>query len=274
MALTFNLRLRTWEVDPAGVRLLRHDTRAVGRTAYALWRDDRAVFEGWQAIQRRDRRSYFTGTHWASFATTVDGRTVFLGLYEVDGPERPAAGARDPLRDDELDADWVDVYPYRTNVTASEYGGRLIVDWGLGTRAWAQVAANQNKRITELAAAAVDPPFPGFANVMERLSDIGSLPLAWRTPLASVGGVYVLTCPATKEHYVGAAHGNDGFLGRWWVHAATGGDAALFRTRPVQDYHVGILQVAGSDATVGDVLRLESLWKDKLLSRAMGLNAA
>jgi len=50
--LKFNALLRDEGIDPADVRLLRHQTGKVrGRTPYVLWRDDPAAFERYQSTQ-------------------------------------------------------------------------------------------------------------------------------------------------------------------------------------------------------------------------------
>ncbi len=45
------------------------------------------------------------------------------------------------------------------------------------------------------------------------------------------------------------------------------------RARDPSDYQVSVLQVAGSDTTDEEILGMESLWKRKLQSQEMGLNA-
>lgn len=108
---------------------------------------------------------------------------------------------------------------------------------------------------------------------METLSRLDKLPLGWVTALKNTRGIYLLTCPRTKEQYVGAAIGMDGFWGRWqnYVQTGHGGDVAL-KSREPSDYQVSILEVAGSSATVEDIITMETLWKKKLQSREMGLN--
>ena len=45
------------------------------------------------------------------------------------------------------------------------------------------------------------------------------MPSAWQDALRLVGGVYLLTDEPDGRLYVGAAHGTDGFYGRWMEHA-------------------------------------------------------
>jgi hypothetical protein len=50
-----------------------------------------------------------------------------------------------------------------------------------------------------------------------------------------------------------------------------GGNVGL-KSRDPSDYQVSILEVAGSAATVDEIIAMEGLWKQKLQSREMGLN--
>jgi hypothetical protein len=85
--------------------------------------------------------------------------------------------------------------------------------------------------------------------------------------------VYLLTCPKTKEQYVGSAMGDDGFWGRWqdYVQTGHGGNVAL-KSRDPSDYQVSILEVAGTSATHDEIGAMEGRWQRKLQSKDMGLN--
>ena len=86
-------------------------------------------------------------------------------------------------------------------------------------------------------------------------------------------GVYILTCPRTKEQYVGSADGKDGFWGRWMQYYRTGhGDNLGLKSRDPSDYQVAILEVAGTAADHRDILAMEGRWQRKLQSKEMGLN--
>jgi hypothetical protein len=164
----------------------------------------------------------------------------------------------------------VDEYSLEPAGELADLIGLLAIEWGDGTRRWIQRADNRNKPVLELRRHFMEPAFPGFAQFMAQLSDLEALPPSWISTLKASGGVYLLTCPNTQEHYVGAANGVDGFIGRWRQHAADGhGDSVAMRSRDPSDYRVSILEVAGSGA---DVCAMEALWKAKLQTREMGLN--
>jgi hypothetical protein len=56
-----------------------------------------------------------------------------------------------------------------------------------------------------------------------------------------------------------------------YVTTGHGGNVALKRKEP-SDYQVSILEVAGSNADISDILEMEERWKQKLQTKAMGLN--
>ena len=155
----------------------------------------------------------------------------------------------------------------------SDLVGKMTIEWGEGTRSWIQRADNQNKQILELRKQFKEDDFPGFLNFIKPLSEIEKIPTGWINVLTNSKGIYLLTCPRTKEQYVGSATGETGFLGRWLDYAQTGhgGDVAL-KSRDPSDYQVCILEVAGTALSSEQILELEAKWKRKLQSREMGLN--
>jgi hypothetical protein len=102
---------------------------------------------------------------------------------------------------------------------------------------------------------------------------VDRLPKHWTATLQSSRGVYLLTCPRTKEQYVGSATGEKGFWGRWQEYLANGhGGNVVLRSREPSDYQVSILEVAGTALAENDIVKLEQRWKAKLQTRQMGLN--
>jgi hypothetical protein len=276
MPILFNTILQAAGFLLSDVILLRHqDQRASrGRTPYELWRDDTPAFDLYQSHQRTDGRSKFgSAKHWASFVGTPSGETLFVGIYQA-----AYAGLLDrdtpmPHRDSVDEAGACDVYTLTLHDQLRDLIGKLYIDWGPGARAWVQRADRQNKTVTELRKTFKEPPFPGFLNFLQPLSTVDKLPKDWIAALRATKGVYLLTCPTTKEQYVGSATGHDGFWQRWqdYVTNAHGGNIGL-KSRTPSDYHVSILEVAGTSSTIDDIISMEERWKKKLQSKAMGLN--
>lgn len=269
--------LRGAGIDPADVRLLRHQTRLPdGRTPLELWRMDREGFERYQSCQLTAQRAWFAGRWWACFLGLHDGRTLFAGLYEVGTPRPVETGLMLAETAQAVDGALYDRYPTSLSDHLSAYSGRLYIDWGggaSGKRAWKQRADSQDKIITELHLEGDEAPFPGHMQLMAPLSHIAEAPPGWIAQLAGARGIYLLTCPRTGELYVGSATGAQGFWGRWMNYDddGHGGNVAL-RTRERADWLVSILQVAGSADSTDAILAMETLWKAKLASRVFGLN--
>jgi hypothetical protein len=275
MAIKLNTILSGAGLDLSKVRLLRHkDKRAMkGRTPYELWRDAREQFDLYQSIQRIENREKLRTQHWASFVVTPSDETMFVGLYRASHRGLLEKDTPMPHMDGVDTAGSCDVWNLTLETNLNDLIGKLIIDWGPGGRAWIQRVDRQNKDVTELRAEFKEPAFPGFLNFIEPLSKLDKLPKSWLTALCSTRGVYLLTCPKTKEQYVGSATGEEGFWQRWEEYAQTGhgGDVAL-KSRDPSDYQVSILEVAGTAATSDDIMEMEKRWKLKLQSREMGLN--
>jgi hypothetical protein len=275
MPIMFNMILLAAGFRLADVRLLRHkDQRATkGRTPYELWRDDRPQFDWYQATQSAGNQNKLRAPYWVSFVGTPNDETLFVGLYSVKYRGLLAQDTPMPHTDGVDEAGSCDVYDLTLEHALDDLVGRLLIEWGPGDRAWIQRADRQDKQITELRPEFKEPDFPGFMNFMEPLSRLDKLPKDWIAVLQSSKGIYLLTCPRTKEQYVGSATGEGGFWRRWqeYVQTGHGGDAAL-RSRDPSDYQASILEVAGTAATWEDIRKMEGRWKSKLQSREMGLN--
>jgi hypothetical protein len=276
MPIMLNTLLTQGGLSLADVRLLRHqDVRAKrGSSPYELWRDNRPAFDEYQSTQGiKSRPKFANARYWACFLGTPDDLTLFGGLYTVSSRRlldhdliSPTTGAVDK-------AGSCDLYDVTRSDLLDDFSGKLVIDWGPGMRAWVQRADKQDKRIIELRREFKEPDFPGFLDFIQPLSSMNKLPKGWETALKATGGVYLLTCPMTKEQYVGSATGGEGFFQRFLEYAETGhgGDVAL-KSRDPSDYQVSILEVAGSGATRDDIFAMETRWKYKLQSREMGLN--
>ncbi|MDE8346984.1 MAG: GIY-YIG nuclease family protein [Acidocella sp.] len=276
MALMFNSLLSQYALDPANTILLRHqDSRAArGRTPYELWRDNRPAFDRYQSTQRIKNRDKFSrASVWASFVGTPNGETMLVGIYEAKYAHVITEDTPWPHADGIDLAGTCDLYELHPDQRLADLRGKLFIEWGEGLRSWVQRADRQNKAITELRPEFKEPDFPGFLNLIEPLSKIAGFPKSWIEALKHASGVYLLTCPKTKEQYVGSAYGDEGFWHRWMEYVTTGhGGNVSLKSREPSDYQISILEIAGSSAQVEDILNMEVKWKVKLQSREMGLN--
>lgn len=269
--LSFNRLLRDAGLPLDATRLVRHqDARGGGgRTPYELWLAQDGSLDRYQQIQSK---ACFKAGQWlASFVATPLGETLFAGIHRVHGVGKVPEGTLDPVGGHDVSG--LFDFDIRRESALAEYAGRLVVDWGAGYRAWIQRADNRDKPIVELRRSAVDPAFPGFAAFRHPIRSLDTVAQSWRAALAAVGGVYLLVSQDTGKAYVGSAYGAGGFWARWEHYSRTGhGGNQGMRLAADQDYLVSILEVASSTASEREIIRMEALWKDKLLSRRFGLN--
>jgi len=273
--ITFNQLLRIAGLDPDLVRLVRHRDPNVQRAVFDAAIKGEPSFDEYQEHQGTEQviAQFRAAKYLAAFVVEpITSETIFVGVWERVG-ERPGPEPRVPLSiAGTLSASIA--FETRRVDALSEYRGRLVIDWGDGTRAWVQRADRQDKPIVEIRREPKEPAFPGFLHLRLPLDAAADVPPAWAVALRSVRGVYLLVHRESGDQYVGAAYGADGILGRWLCyadgHAGNVGMRELAASASA--YDATILEIVGSDATIDDVCQRESLWKTKLGSRAKGLN--
>jgi hypothetical protein len=276
--LTFNDILRKAGIDPVEVRLLRHQDGSADpqRSPFNLWRNDPAAFIEYQSRQsQRSERLLSAATYWAAFVVTPGGETVFADLYRiallgVGQDDRPMVQRHGHV---DRAGEYVrfDLQPVEALRSLS---GCVVIEWGKGYLAWTQRAGLQDKAILELRRNYQDPEFPGFAEFIINLSAIPTLPVSWIAVLRASQGVYLLSCPRTKEFYIGSATGTGGFWARWLEYSLTGhGGNVRLKSREPSDYQISVLEVAGSLQSRESILEIEYRWMRKLQTVETGLNS-
>lgn len=271
--LTLNDLLVLGGVDPAVVKLVRHQDRRLrpGRL-YEAWRDARPLFEDYQSAQAHEK-VFRVGDVLASFIVTEARKTVFVGLYAVEGVGPCAPGSIDALVGVDLNGHVR--YDLQPLDSLADYRDRLVIDWGAGTRSWVQRAHKQPKPVVEIAEQ-YEPRFPGFRSFTRLIDEVATLPAGWQQVLRSVKGVYLLVDVETGQQYVGSAKGAESLLGRWLEYAADGhgGNLGLKAAgkQGRRTYQVSVLEVVDENTPDETIEQTESYWKTKLLTRQFGLN--
>lgn len=209
----------------------------------------------------------------AEFVVTEALKTVFVGLHRVDGVGRCPEGARDALLEHDISGHFH--YDLTLLGHLADYRDRLVINWGAGTRSWVQRAAKQPKPVIEIAEQ-YEPRFPGFREFVRPVTDIPTLPNGWQQVLRSVKGVYLLVDLDSGRQYVGSAKGAESLFGRWMAYATDGhgGNLGLkvAASGGLRRYQVSVLEVVDENTPDTTIEQIESYWKNKLLSRAFGLN--
>jgi len=273
--LTFNQLLYRGGLDPENVRLVRHrDPHGhKHRLVYQAAVNGDARFSEYQEVQSTPQvqDAFRSAQQLVGFVVEpVTKQTLFVGVWDrLDEREAPRVDSfGSPVRSGSV------AFNTRLRPEFDAYRGRLVVDWGDGTRAWVQRADKQDKPIVEIRRVREEPKFPGFTSLRLALSDIDSIPLSWAEVLRNVRGIYLLVHRDSGEQYVGSAYGEGGFLARWKGYTdGHGGNVGMKELgAPAEAYDASILDVVGLDATNDDIFARETLWKIKLGTRAKGLN--
>jgi hypothetical protein len=280
--LTLHSMLLPFGFDPTKrTKLVRHQDRRFD--IEQLYRANQ--FEFYQSIQRRP--VFHDCDQIVSFLGRPGTHAVFVGVYDVLTVEEP--GNR-TLPEDFIfpNMNTANCYRYdlKLNELFTDLRDRLVIDWGAGTRTWVQRYGHGKKPVVEVLPHGFVREFPGFLDVVLRHDELVKIinnPVPhrdWHRMLKSVAGVYLILDTKTGNQYVGSAYGARGLLGRWQTYANTvhGGNhqlQALVESRPdiARDLQFAILQTLPVTLTAGEVVKYEMLHKQKLGTRAHGLNS-
>jgi len=276
MPMSFNTYLEQAGLNLDDGFLLRHEdpTRLPPGRIYSAWLNERTNFEAYQNVQKWNNR-FREGSWLASFVVAPTGETLFVGIYHVKrtSPAPVTGPYDDPLlgKMPPEDRAW---HETQHSDRMQEYEGKLVIDWGPGTRQWRQLARNHNKIVLEQRRRFREEQFPGYANFRHRLGELKNIYPSWRMPLEAARGIYLLVFDDGMQ-YVGSASGERGFLQRWENYLANGhgGNKVLIGDcRDARNAMVSIYETRGSGETRNDIVKREMFIQAMLGSRAKALD--
>lgn len=222
-----------------------------------------------------------------SFYGLPGSRAGFYGVYKVVGHRPRREGPI--LAACEWSQRWNRgrgfFYDLKRDRRFDGFRDRLIIHW-TSALAWVQRRLD-NKRVLEILESGRKlPPFSDyleFSLTFAELKDLFDNEEAhrdWRTPLAAVAGVYLVLAQTSGKQYVGSAYGLGGIWGRWRNYAKSGHGGNIQLERLVREdpsypgqFCFSILQVLPKTMARERIIQRESLYKQKLGSRATGLNS-
>lgn len=243
----------------------------------------RGLFEKYQQFQGDtifdgcDQIVAFVGEHGT--------KSRFVGVFDV-GARRPARVT--PEFADGQPPAWLRGakywYPTSRRKKFDDLQNRLVIDWGLGTRAWHQWFVD--REVLEIRAKGRSlPPFRDYLQInltFRQLTELRRYPEAhqdWITGLSAVGGVYLIVSTVTGQQYVGSATGGGGIWQRWQTYAKTGHcrnsrlvELCASDQRHPEAFTFSILEAFSRTTARDAALAQEAFFKRKLGSRAFGLN--
>ena len=226
-----------------------------------------------------------------SFTGDGAGRAKFYGVYRVleERQQTPDDIPVDsPLADRRYQKNRY-FYELEPQIEYEHLRGQLVIDWQVEI-AWCQNM--DNKPVLEILsiplATSRKKALPRFNDYLDftlsyqELRELITNPADyrhWEISLSAVTGVYLVLAETTGELYVGSAYGENGIWGRWEAYAANGhGDNMLLidlietNEEYPEAFLYSVLQVLPKSTSTKEVRRWERLYKEKLGSRATGLN--
>ena len=262
-------------------KLVRHQEQGID--VAALHRVGQ--FEFYQSFQGRP--VFANCDQIVSFLGSVGSQAVFVGVYEVLGVNGPCnIKLPKEFLYPEMNVSSAYVYNLVRDQRFDVLRDRLVIDWGAGTRSWVQKFRPDEKEVVEVLPRGYVKEFPGFLDFILRFDELRTMienrtaNREWHRMLGSVAGVYLILDTMTGRQYVGSAYGDGGILSRWSQYARTGhgGNAqlkSLLSERPNarRDLQFSVLQTLSSSLTAREVIAYERLHKEKLGTRAHGLNS-
>ncbi|TQR19929.1 GIY-YIG nuclease family protein [Psychrobacillus vulpis] len=162
--------------------------------------------------------------------------------------------------------------------------GRVIINFA--DRTWCQNAKNKSIKVVQILPKGYVKEFPGYLDFiltyqeLKNIIDNKTSNKVWHDTLSNVAGIYLIVDKETGLQYVGSAYGKDGILGRWKVYAQSkhGNNnrlIVLINKDPdyADNFRFTILQTMSKSSLKNEVIAKESFYKEKLGSRAFGLNS-
>jgi hypothetical protein len=114
---------------------------------------------------------------------------------------------------------------------------------------------------------------PSWDKLIVTREELQALLPSWRASLSHWRGIYFIFDVSDGKGYVGSAYGSENLLSRWQYYALTGhGGNKGLRDRAPENLRFSILQRVSPDLAPEDVIQLEASWKERLHTRAFGLN--
>lgn len=284
----FNDLLRDTGIELKTTLVLRHaprpDEKRLRKSLPLLAAVRHDLFKAYQSVQTpKVERAYQKADYVASFIGVESGKAIFAGLYEIAGA-RPITYEqfwRKPenrsLRDDydmigvtgrnEI-RQWFDLVLSDFYV---RWMGKLSILWPGKERSWYRWADRNKFEIDYISQESqFEPVMPDWDDLVLDQAIMRDMPRTWKEKLRGWRGVYIIFDDADHacRGYVGSAYGSDNLLGRWQNYLKTGhGGNVGLRGRDPKNFRFSILQLLNEAADQGEIISLETKWKNRLHTR-------
>lgn len=259
------LNLKTELFRNSNVKLVRHkDSRVEYRD---LIKDEQELLR----YQKQQSKNVFKNCQYIiSFIGQERKKSILFGVFKVNSVEERNGYFY-------YDLEELQEFNYLKN--------RIVIDWGDNAISWHQWYHKQTKEVIQILPKGYLGTFPGLLDFVLDFSELKRLienPEAnqdWKNHLSSVNGIYLILDSKTGNQYIGSANGKNGIWQRWAEYSTNyhGGNKTLIElcnkeNNYFKNFRYSILQSLPSNITQKEIVKIENLYKEKLGTKAHGLN--
>lgn len=255
-------------------KLIKHATNDCD--LYNAYRTKRDVFLKYQCHQGRH---VFKGTeHIVSFIGEDSNRARFIGVYEVCG----VTILDEPRIDALSNKPYSYLYDLKEDMKYAALKDRIIINWG-NARNWCQ-SYSTSKEVIEIHQGLHYRQFVDYLSFTLTFNELEEIIRNeyqdWKRALQNVNGIYMIVNSQNHKQYIGSTYGAGGIWGRWLEYVktqGTGSNKLLMGCKandPEYTDHIifTILDILPRTISPNQAVKREILYKEKLGTRAMGLN--
>jgi len=166
------------------------------------------------------------------------------------------------------------------------YKNRLIIDWVVPRGWYNTFGSTKNKPVIRILPYNFVSEFPGVMNIKLSFNELEKIILnkdsheEWYNSLTKLQAVYLILDKSSGKQYVGTTYGENGLWQRWSGYVASGGtgnnrqleNLKLEKENFQNDLQFSVLEILTKTAEKKYCIKKESLWKEKLGTRAFGFN--
>jgi hypothetical protein len=249
---------------------------------------DENLIEEYQSFQ--DKPAFVDFKYIICFLGSERNSAIFYGIYEL---QEIISGIDVPNYSIELskyhkkEKTSKDFYLIlKKNDIYDKYKDRLVIDW-MVPRGWYNTYGDViNKEVIKILPNNYVKDFPGLMNIklefqeLKRIIENPESHSEWFNALSRLQAIYLILDKKIGFQYVGTTYGENGLWQRWETYGKgdhTGGNSEFIKLKKeninfYQNFQFSILEVLSKTANQKYCTEKEKNWKDKLGSRAFGLN--
>lgn len=250
----------------AKIKLVRH--KESGEDIFHLYKTDKPAFLDYQ---NRQQKNIFGDLDYIVSFVGETGKTArFIGVFKVLGFT---------VRHDEscpFVYDMIEVEGF------DDLKERVIIHWNTPI-SWHQYIQNKME-VIEIHAGLHYRQFTDYLDFILTFEELQSIVQQgyadWKRMLSAVKGIYLIHDNSDGKLYVGSAYGDTGIWGRWQTYVQTGGhgnnkqliELIQQDSKRAKSFEFSILMILPKTITAEEAIKKEQLFKNKLGSKAFGLN--